>query len=123
MFSFNHSTPLCHIQHLPGFVSAASNFASKGVDGVYCVATNDVFVLDAWAKAEKAGGKVTMLADGNGDFVKALGLAFDGSQMSFGPVRSKRWAMIVEDGVVKYLGVDEKGGLQQTGADAVLAKL
>lgn len=100
-------TPTCHGLHLPGFLHLADEFKAKGVDTIACTAVNDVFVMDAWAKASGAQGKVTFLADGNGDFAKAIGLDMDGAPIGFG-IRSKRYAMLVEDGVVKMLNVEEK---------------
>ncbi len=100
-------TPTCHGMHLPGFLSHADAFKAKGVDVIACTAVNDVFVMDAWAKASGGQGKVMFLSDGNGDFAKAIGLDMDGSPIGFG-IRSKRYAMLVEDGVVKVLNVEEK---------------
>lgn len=99
-------TPTCSEQHLPGFVGQAAAIAAKGVATIACTAVNDVFVLAAWAKAREAAGKITMLADGNADFAKALGLEIDLSGFGLG-TRSKRYAMIVDDGVVKYLAVED----------------
>ncbi len=100
-------TPSCHKNHLPGYVRRHEEIKSTGVDTVACVAVNDAFVLDAWAKASQADGRVLMLADGNADFVKAAGLSFDGSGLGLGP-RSKRFSALVEDGVVRELNVEEK---------------
>jgi peroxiredoxin len=99
-------TPTCSEKHLPGFVAAAEALAGKGVATVACTAVNDIFVLSAWAKAREADGVITMLADGNADFAKALGLDVDLSAFGLG-IRSKRYAMIVADGVVKYLAVED----------------
>lgn len=99
-------TPTCSEQHLPGFVGLADQLKAKGVTTIACTAVNDVFVLDAWAKARDAKGDITMLADGNGDFAKALGLDIDLSKFGLG-IRSKRYAMVLEDGVVKYLAVED----------------
>ena len=99
-------TPTCSEQHLPGFVALADQLRSKGVTTIACTAVNDVFVLDAWAKARNAKDDITMLADGNGDFAKSLGLDIDLSKFGLG-LRSKRYAMVLEDGVVKYLGIED----------------
>ncbi|GJM03778.1 MAG: peroxiredoxin [Rhodomicrobium sp.] len=99
-------TPTCHLNHAPGFISNAEAIKAKGVDEIACVAVNDVFVLDAWAKELGADGKVTMLSDGNGDFAKALGLDLDASGLGLG-LRSHRYAMLVDDGIVKVLNVED----------------
>lgn len=98
-------TPTCSEQHLPGFVGLADQLKGKGVTTIACTAINDVFVLDAWAKARGAQD-ITMLADGNGDFAKALGLNIDLSPFGLG-TRSQRYAMVVDDGVVSYLAVED----------------
>ena len=98
-------TPTCSEQHLPGFVGLASEFKAKGADMIACTAVNDVFVLNAWSKARGAGD-ITMLADGNADFAKAVGLDLDLSGFGLG-TRSKRYAMIVNDGVVEYFAVED----------------
>lgn len=98
-------TPTCSEQHLPGFIGLTDDFKAKGADLVACTAVNDVFVLNAWSKARGAG-EITMLADGNGDFAKALGLEIDLTPFGLG-TRSKRYAMIVNDGVVEYLAVED----------------
>ncbi|KAJ3291653.1 Redoxin [Rhizoclosmatium globosum] len=113
-------TPTCHLQHLPGYVQHADDFKAKGVTNIYVTSTNDVFVLDAWAKNEKADGKVSVLADGNGAFAKAVGMHLDLSSKQMGADRTKRYAMIVENGIVKYVG---EGDLDVSGAEAVLAHL
>jgi peroxiredoxin len=116
-------TPTCHAKHLPSFVQGFDALKAKGVDTIACVAVNDAFVLDAWGKAGGADGKVTMLADGNGTFTKAIGLDFDGSGFGLG-TRSKRYAMLVEDGVVKALNLEEAPGVMEvSGADRILAAL
>ncbi len=99
-------TPTCHEQHLPGFLSHLDELSNKGIDTVACTAVNDVFVLDHWSKATGAAGKVTMLADGSAQFAKAAGLEIDLTEHGLG-VRSKRYAMLVDDGVVKVLNIDE----------------
>ncbi len=116
-------TPTCHIQHLPGFLQHAAEFKAKGADLIACTAVNDVFVLDAWAKTSGAEGKITFLADGNGDFAKAIGLEMDGGPIGFG-IRSKRYAMLIDDGVVKALHVEtQPGTAQESSAERLLADL
>ncbi|GGC62949.1 peroxiredoxin [Chelatococcus reniformis] len=102
-------TPTCHRNHLPGFVTQADAIKAKGVDAVYVTAVNDVFVMDAWLKASGAEGKVEFLADGNGDFAKATGLVMDGSGFGLG-TRSQRYAMVVSDGTVEALNLEEAPG-------------
>ena len=99
-------TPTCSEHHLPGFIAHVAQLKAKGVDLVACTAVNDVFVLDAWAKARGADGAITMLADGSAAFAKALGLDIDLGPFGLG-VRSKRYAMIVDDGAVKYLAIED----------------
>ncbi len=99
-------TPTCHENHMPGFVDRVVELKAKGIDAVACTAVNDVFVLNNWAGDTGAAGKIEMLADGSGDFAKAIGLEIDLSGFGLG-VRSKRYAMLVEDGVVKVLNIDE----------------
>ena len=113
-------TPTCSIAHLPGFVVHVDAIKAKGVDTVACMSVNDVFVMDAWGKAANAE-HLMMLADGNGDFTKALDLVLDASVYGMG-ARSKRFAMIVDDGVVSLLNVDE-AALEGTSAEAILAAL
>ena len=115
-------TPTCSARHLPGFVERADELRGKGVDEIACVSVNDAFVLAAWAKAAGAEGKVTMLADGNGDFVEALGLAADFSKFGMGK-RSQRWSAIVEDGVVRELNVEEPGAFSVSSAEFLSAQL
>ena len=115
-------TPTCSMQHLPGFVEKASELKAKGVDTIACISVNDAFVMGAWGKDKGAEGKVLMLADGNAEFAKALGLDFDGSGIGFG-VRSQRYALVAEDGVVKVLAVEEPMKFQVSSADAILARL
>jgi peroxiredoxin len=115
-------TPTCSARHLPGFVEKAGELAAKGVDEIACVSVNDAFVLAAWAKAGGAEGKVTMLADGNGDFAEALGLAADFSKFGMGK-RSQRWSAIVEDGVVKELNVEEPGAFNVSSAEFLIGQL
>ena len=113
-------TPTCSMAHLPGFVVHADAIKAKGVDTVACMSVNDVFVMDAWGKAANAE-HLMMLADGNGDFTKALDLVLDASVYGMG-ARSKRFAMIVDDGVVSLLNIDE-AALEATSAEAILAAL
>ena len=115
-------TPTCSDYHLPGFVIRSEEFASKGVDTVACVSVNDAFVMSAWAAAQNVGDSVLMLADGNGDFVEAMGLVRDGSAFGMGK-RSQRYAAIIEDGVITHLGVESAPGLSVSSAEAVLAAL
>jgi peroxiredoxin (alkyl hydroperoxide reductase subunit C) len=116
-------TGTCSNVHLPGFVKSAAEFKAKGVGQVACLAVNDAAVMDAWSKAQGAGGKVTMLADGNADFVKAMGLNLDLSSVGMG-MRSQRFAMVVKDGKVAALDVEEKASAcDVSGAPKILAKV
>lgn len=116
-------TPTCHAKHVPSFLANLDAFKAKGVDQVACIAVNDAFVLDAWAKATGADGKILFLADGNATFTKAIGLDFDGSGFGFG-TRSKRYSMIVEDGVVKALNVEGSPGVMDaSSAERLLSQL
>jgi peroxiredoxin len=115
-------TPTCSNNHLPGFIEKAGEIQGKGVDRIACISVNDAFVMDSWGKDRGAGDKVIMLADGNGDFAKAIGQDFDGSGIGFG-VRSNRYAMVIEDGVVKGLYVDKPMKFEVSSAEAVLGTL
>ncbi|MBB3930561.1 peroxiredoxin [Kaistia hirudinis] len=115
-------TPTCHRNHLPGYVEQYAAIKAKGVDEIAVVSVNDVFVMDAWAKATGGDGKILFLADGSGEFTKALGLELDLVPNGLG-VRSKRYAMIVEDGVVKLLNIEEEPGVNVSGAAAILEAL
>jgi peroxiredoxin len=116
-------TPTCHLKHLPGFLENADAFKKKGVHTVACVAVNDPFVMDSWANATGGKGKVLFLSDGNGEFTKAIGLDFDGSGRGLG-TRSKRYAMLVEDGVVTVLNLEETPGVADVStAENLLAKV
>ncbi len=115
-------TPTCSARHLPGFVDKADELKGKGVDEIACVSVNDAFVLQAWAQQAGADGKVTMLADGNGDFAEALGLSADFSKFGMGK-RGQRWSAIVEDGVVRELNVEEPGAFSVSSADFLLGQL
>ncbi|MGH7788725.1 MAG: peroxiredoxin [Candidatus Binatia bacterium] len=114
-------TPTCSMKHLPGFVEKAAEIKAKGVDEIVCMAVNDAFVMGAWGDSQKAHGKVRMVADGNGDFTKALGLELDASGFGMGH-RSQRFALIVKDGKVEHVLIDPKG-LDQSSAETVLSKL
>lgn len=115
-------TPTCSARHLPGYKEKAAEFRAKGVDTIACVSVNDVFVMNAWGKDQQVGEDVVMLADGNGTFAKAVGLEMDGSGFGMGG-RSKRYAMIVEDGVVKQLNVEGPGEFKVSAADYLLEQL
>jgi peroxiredoxin len=115
-------TPTCSAKHLPGFVQNADAIKGKGVDAIACIAVNDAFVMDSWGKDQKVDGRVMMLADGNGDFTKAVGLELDASGFGMG-LRSQRYAMVVDDGVVKTLAVEDGPGLDVSAAEKILAKL
>ena len=115
-------TPTCSARHLPGFVERADELKGKGVDEVACVAVNDAFVMGAWGQQAGAEGKVTMLADGNGDFAEALGLTMDGSKFGLGK-RGSRWSAIVDDGVVTALNVEEPGAFRVSSAEYMLDQL
>lgn len=115
-------TPTCSMKHLPGFVEKADEIRAKGVDEIVCLSVNDAFVMGAWGKANNAGGKVRMLADGNGDFTKAVGLELDASGFGMGK-RSQRYALVATDGKVDAVFVEEGPGLNVSSADAVLATL
>jgi len=114
-------TPGCSMTHLPGFVVKVDEIKAKGVDEVICTSVNDVFVMHAWGKNQNAE-HLTMLADGNGALASALGLTMDASGFEMGPVRSQRYAMIVNDGVVELLNVDTKG-IDKSSAETILAAL
>ncbi|HEX2479383.1 MAG TPA: peroxiredoxin [Geminicoccaceae bacterium] len=116
-------TPTCSEKHLPGFVERAEAIKGKGVDAILCVAVNDPFVLSAWEKARNVGGKVKILSDGNAEFTRAIGLDLDASGFGLG-TRSKRYAMVVEDGVVKTLMVEDvPTQAEKSSAAAILAAL
>ena len=115
-------TPTCSMKHLPGFLEQASAIKAKGVDEIVCLSVNDAFVMGAWGNANNAKGKVRMLADGNGEFTKAMGLSLDASGFGMG-TRSQRYAMIVKDGKVQELLVEPGPGLNVSSAESVLGKL
>ena len=115
-------TPTCSAQHVPGYVAHADAFKAKGVDEIWCISVNDAFVMGAWGREQKATGIVRMMADGNADFSKAMGLEADFSKHGMG-TRSQRYSLLVEDGVVKQLNVEQGGGLKVSGADTLLEQL
>ena len=115
-------TPTCSKAHLPGFIDQADAIKAKGVDTIACVAVNDVFVMHAWGKNADADGRVAMLADGSGKFAEAIGLSLDLSERGMG-VRSKRYSMLVDDGVVKSVNVEPGPGTEVSGAEAMLKQL
>lgn len=115
-------TPTCSAKHLPGFVENADALKAKGVDEIVCTAVNDPFVMGAWGKASGVDGKVTMLADGNGDFAKAVGLTMDGSKFGLGQ-RGQRFAMVINDGIVEKLFVESPGEFKLSSAEHMLSAL
>ncbi len=115
-------TPTCSAKHLPGFLQHAGDLKAKGVDTIACMAVNDVFVMNAWGKSAGAGDKVLMLADGNGDYAKALGLTMDASRFGMG-VRGQRFALVVDDGVVRHAYVEGPGEFKVSAAEHVLSNL
>jgi peroxiredoxin len=115
-------TPTCSAKHLPGFVQKADEIKKKGVDTVACVSVNDAFVMGAWGDQQSAGDKVMMLADGNGDFTRALGLEMDGSKFGLGR-RSQRYSMLVDNGIVKKLNLEEGGAFSVSSAEHMLQEL
>ncbi len=115
-------TPTCSMNHLPGFVDQFEELQNKNVDTVACMAVNDVFVMDAWGKDRGVGEKIMMLADGNGDYAKALGLEFDASGFGMG-VRGQRFAIVVDDGVATHVAVEAPGELEVSKAEAILEAL
>jgi glutaredoxin/glutathione-dependent peroxiredoxin len=116
-------TPTCSEQHLPGFLQQVAAFKAKGIDTIACVAVNDPFVLNAWDKASAVDGRIELLSDGNAEFTKAIGLDFDASAVGLG-TRSKRYAMVVDDGVVRTLLIEDvPSKAQKSSAESVLATL
>ncbi len=115
-------TPTCSAKHLPGFVEKAADLKAKGVDEIACTAVNDAFVMGAWGKSAGVDGKVTMLADGNGDFAKLLGLTMDGSGFGMG-TRGQRFSMLVDDGTVAQLNVEAGGEFRVSAAEYMLEQL
>jgi peroxiredoxin len=115
-------TPTCSAKHVPSFVRNFDALTEKGVDFIACVSVNDVFVMAAWGKDQKADGKVAMLADGNGELAKALGLEMDATGYGMG-IRSQRYAMVVDDGVVTVLNIEAPGAFEVSSGDAILKAL
>lgn len=115
-------TPTCSMNHLPGYVDHAQAFVDKGVDAVACMAVNDVFVMNAWGKDRAVEDKIMMLADGSGDYSKALGLELDASGFGMG-IRGQRFAIVVDDGVATHVSVEGPGEFKVSAAEAVLELL
>ncbi len=115
-------TPTCSQRHLPGYVEKAGDLKTKGVDTIACVSVNDAFVMGAWGKAQNSGDNVMMLADGSGDFTRAVGLELDARKAGLG-MRSQRYSMLVENGVVKKLNVEAPGKFEVSDADSMLKAL
>jgi glutaredoxin/glutathione-dependent peroxiredoxin len=115
-------TPTCSIKHLPGFVEQADNLRARGVDLIACMAVNDAFVMAAWAREQQVGEKITMLADGSAQFTKALGLELDLTARGLG-VRSQRFAMVVENGKITHLAVEQPGGFDVSRAEQILQRI
>lgn len=115
-------TPTCSAQHVPGYVEQAAALKAKGVDEIWCISVNDAFVMGAWGRDQKATGTVRMMADGNADFSKSLGLDADFSKFGMG-TRSQRYSMLVEDGVVKQLNVEAPGKFETSNAETMLKQL
>jgi peroxiredoxin len=115
-------TPTCDAKHLPGFVELADKIKAKGVDTIACMSVNDVFVMNAWGKASGVVGKVVMLADGNGDYARALGLELDGREFGLG-MRAQRFAIIVEDGVARHVNIEAPREFKVSAAEYLLAQL
>jgi peroxiredoxin len=114
-------TPTCSAKHLPGFKEHAADLKAKGVDTIACLSVNDVFVMNAWGKSQDADD-ILMLADGNADFTKAVGLEFDGSKYGMG-LRSQRYSMVIKDGVVTELNVEQPGAFEVSSAEYLLKQL
>ncbi len=115
-------TPTCSMSHLPGFVRHADEIRARGVDTIACMAVNDVFVMDAWGKDQGVGDKVLMLADGNGDYAKALGLDLDSRRFGMG-LRGQRFALVVDDGVATHVAIEEPARFEVSKAEAILEVL
>ncbi len=115
-------TPTCNAKHLPSFVEHADKLRAKGVDTIACMAVNDVFVMSAWGKSCNVAGKVMMLADGNGDYARALGLELDGRGFGLG-MRGQRFALVVDKGVATQVAIEAPGQYKVSSAEAVLAQL
>ena len=115
-------TPTCSAKHLPGFITKADELKAKGIDEIAGTAVNDAFVMGAWGKSAGADGKVTLLADGNGDFAKAVGLVMDGSKFGMGN-RGQRFSMVVNDGAIEHLFVEGPGEFKVSSAEHMLSQL
>jgi peroxiredoxin len=115
-------TPTCSAKHVPSYVQNFDKLRAKGIDEVWCIAVNDAFVMGAWGKEQHCGGKVRMMGDGSATFTKALGLELDLIARGMG-VRSQRYSMVVDDGVVKALNVEQPGKFEVSGAESMLQKL
>ncbi|MCH8620202.1 peroxiredoxin [Undibacterium sp. TS12] len=115
-------TPTCSAKHVPGYVAHAAELKAKGVDEIWCISVNDAFVMGAWGRDQKSTGIVRMMADGNADFSKALGLDADFSKFGMG-VRSQRYSLLAVDGVVKQLNIEEGGKFEVSNAETLLAQL
>ena len=115
-------TPTCSAKHLPGFVAKSADIKAKGIDTVACLSVNDAFVMGAWGRDQNVGDNVLMLADGNGEFTKAVGLELDASGFGLG-LRSQRYAMVVDDGVVTTLNIENPGAFEVSSAESVLGAL
>ena len=115
-------TPTCSASHLPGFINQADELIAKGVDSIACMSVNDVFVMHAWGEDQKVGDKVMMLADGNGEYARALDLEMDATAFGMG-TRSQRFAIIVDDGTATHVAVEAPGKLEVSKAESILAKL
>ncbi len=115
-------TPTCSAKHVPSYVKNHGQLKAKGVDEIWCVATNDAFVMAAWGRDQKAGGKVRMLGDGSGEWTQKLGLSLDLTARNMG-VRSQRYSMLVENGVVKKLNIEAPGKYEVSGAETMLAQI
>jgi peroxiredoxin len=115
-------TPTCSAKHVPGYIENAAKLKAKGVDEIWCISVNDAFVMGAWGRDQKATGTVRMMGDGSGTFTKALGLEFDLIAKGMG-VRSQRYSMLVEDGVVKKLNVEQPGKFEVSNAETLVSQL
>jgi len=115
-------TPTCSAKHLPGYVQNATALLTKGVDTIACLSVNDIFVMDAWGKDQGVGDTVRMLADGNGEYTQALGLELDASGFGMGQ-RAKRFALVVDDGVVAQLHIEGPGEFKVSSAEFILDNL
>lgn len=115
-------TPTCSAKHVPGFIDHVDAFKAKGVDEIWCISVNDAFVMGAWGKTQDADGKVRMMADGSAEFTKKMGMELDLTARGLG-LRSQRYSMLVQDGVVKQLNLDQPGVFEVSSAETLLAQL